>query len=247
VLVKSDGFPYVSVRLDGREFWLLFDTGNMVGLTLATPYFESLSPRLVGTVRRRDSSGQLVGEFRIGVVSQAELLGRNRADARVYEFDHPRLVGLLGPDDLPGTRFTLDYRSGVLAVSSTPLPAGARGGVRRSLVRSRVHPRLVVVEGSVRGRPILVELDTGKSRAVVDPEWAAEAGIEVGGDSVAVGSVRIGELSFEVTNTKPVSLGAVDSELPLPLALSLGSDVLSRYLMTVDYATGVILLRELGK
>lgn len=245
--VGSDGFPYVLVELDGQEFWVLFDTGNMVGLTLATPYFKSLSLDSVGTVRKRDSSGELVGEFRIGVVSQAELLGRKRVNARVYEFDHPYLVGLLGPTDLSGTRFTLDYRTGVLAVSSTALPGGADRGVRRSLVRSRAHTRLVLVEGSIRGQPILIELDTGKSRAVVDPEWAAEAGIAVRGDTVAVGTVRIGELSFEVRNAKPVSLGAIDRDLPLPLALSLGSDVLSRYLMTVDYATGVILLSDIDR
>ncbi len=245
--VGSDGFPYVPVRLDGQEFWVLFDTGNMVGLSLATPYFESLSLATVGTVRRRDSSGGLVGEFRIGIVSHAELFGHKQVDERVYEFDHPRLVGLAGPNDLPGTRFTLDYRTGVLAVSSTALPGGAHRGVRRSLVRSRAHPRLVLVEGSIRGRSILIELDTGKSRAVVDPGWAVEAGIAVRGDTVAVGSVRIGELSFEVENAKPVSLGAIDPELPLPLALSLGSDVLLRYLMTVDYATGVVLLSDVGR
>ncbi len=245
--VGPDGFPYVQVRLDGEEFWVLFDTGNMVGLTLATPYFESLSLSPAGTVRMRDSSGELVGDSRIGVVSHVEFLGHKRQNARVYEFDHPRLVGLLGPKDLPGTRFTLDYLMGVLAVSSTALPAGAQRGVRRSLVRSRAHPRLVVVEGLIRGRSILIELDTGKSRAVVDPGWAAEAGIPVRSDTAAVGSVAIGELSFEVTNAKPVSLGAIDPDLPLPLALSLGSDLLSRYRMTVDYATGVILLAEIDR
>lgn len=247
VSVRSDGFPYVPVKLDGQEFWLLFDTGNMVGLTLATFHYESLSPNLVSTVRRRDSSGGLVGEFRVGTAKHAELLGHKLSDVRVYEFDDPRLIGLLGPNDLPGTRFTLDYRAGVLAVSSTPLPASAGSGVETSLVRSQAHPRLILVEGSVQGRSILIELDTGKSRAVVDPEWAVEAGIDVRGDTVAVGAVRIGGLSIEVENAKPVSLGAIDSELPLPLALSLGSDVLSRYRTTVDYASGVILLSDIRR
>lgn len=239
------GFPYVQLKLGGQEFWVLFDTGNMVGLTLATSYFESLSLDSVGTVRRRDSSGELVGEFRIGTAKHVELLGHKLGDVRVYEFDDPRFVGLLGPNDLPGTRYTLDYRTGVLAVSSMPLPAGTRAGVKTPLVRSRVHPRLVVVEGSVQGRSILIELDTGKSRAVVDPEWAAGAGIDVRGDTVAVGDVRIGDISFDVKNAKPVALGAIDSELPLQLALSLGSDMLSRYLITVDYTGGVVLLCEI--
>jgi hypothetical protein len=239
------GLPYVQLKLDGQEFWVLFDTGNMVGLTLATSYFDSLSLDLVGTVRRRDSSGKLVGEFRIGTAKRAELLGHKLRDTRVHEFDDPRLVGLLGPNDIPGTRYTLDYRTGVLAVSSTPLPTGPHVGVKTPLVRSRVHPRLVMVEGSVGGRSILIEIDTGKSRAVVDPEWAAEVGIDVHGDTVVVGSVRIGDNSFDVKNAKPVRLGAIDSELPLQLAFSLGSDMLSRYLITIDYASGVILIGEI--
>jgi hypothetical protein len=247
VRVGSDGFPYVALTLDGKEFWVLFDTGNMVGLTLATPYFESLSLSSAGTVRRRDSAGEVVGEYRSGVVSHVELLGREQAAVRVYEFDHPRLVGLLGPNNLPGTRFTLDYRARVLAVSSTALPAGAGGSVRCPLVRSRAYPRLVLIEGSIQGRSILIELDTGKSRAVVDPGWAAAVGIDIHGDTVAVGTVHVSELRFEVTNAKPVSLGAIDSELPLPLALSLGSDLLSRFIMTVDYATGVVTLDDAGQ
>jgi hypothetical protein len=102
-----------------------------------------------------------------------------------------------------------------------------------------------MVEGSVGGRSILIEIDTGKSRAVVDPEWAAEVGIDVHGDTVVVGSVRIGDNSFDVKNAKPVRLGAIDSELPRQLALSLGSDMLSHYLITIDYASGVILIGEI--
>ena len=242
--IGPDGFPYIPVQLDSVRLWLLFDTGNMVGVTVDAGHFGRLNLNSAGVVRRRDSSGKPVGEFRIGTVRHMEALGQKREGVRVHEFAHPRLTGLFGPADVPGSRFTLDYEAGVIAVATTPLPAGIGGTLLLPLVRSQTHPRLVLVEGEAQGRSILVELDTGKSRAVVDPAWAAAAGLVVQNDTVAVGAVRIGKVTFEVVNAKPVSLRGIDPDLPGPLVLSLGSDVLSRYVLTVDYDTGMLLLSE---
>lgn len=245
VRVAADGFPYVPVRIDGTELWLLFDTGNMVGLTVRAAEFERLGLVQIGSVRRRDSSGDLVGAYRIGRAAAVEALGTTVRDAAVHEFQHPRLVGLFGPPDVPGNRFTLDYRGEMIAVGETPLPVTAIGRYATRMVRSDRHPRLIVVEARARGETVLIELDTGKSRTVVDPTWAASVGLDVGGrDTVAVGDVRLGETRFHVTNAKPVSLSAIDPDLPAPLVLSLGSDTLSRFVVTVDYAAGVVLLWE---
>ncbi|MGD2135628.1 MAG: retropepsin-like aspartic protease [Gemmatimonadales bacterium] len=244
--VPADGFPYVPVRVDGTELWLLFDTGNMLGLSIRTEEYERLGLEQTGSWRRRNSSGDAIGAYRVGRAAVLDALGRSVRDVAVYEFRHPRLTGLLGPRDVPGRRFTLDYRAQVIAVSETPLPAGIGGHAIR-LVRSSRHPRLVVVAGHARGETVLIELDTGKSRTVVDPSWAASVDLDVAGrDTVAVGDIQVGEARFHVTNAKPVSLQAVDPSLPAPLGLSLGSDTLARFVVTVDYGTGVVLLWEQG-
>ncbi|HEX9692546.1 MAG TPA: hypothetical protein VGA22_10645 [Gemmatimonadales bacterium] len=54
----------------------------------------------------------------------------------------------------------------------------------------------------------------------------------------------IGAAVFDIGNAKPVGLAAIDPDLPDPLVLSLGSDTLSRFVMTVDFAGGWALLWE---
>ena len=248
IRVGSDGFPYVQVQIDSVGLWLLFDTGNMVGLTVDTRHYEQLRLLQAGSVRLRDSSGELVGEFRTGLADRVEALGQTATDVAVHEFRHSRLAGLFGPLDLPGSRFTLDYQAKVIAVASSPLPATTAGLDARRLIRSQRHPRLILVEGEVRGRTILIELDTGKSRTVVDPAWAAAIGLAVDGrDTVVIGNIQVGEALFHVTNAKPVSLGAIDPDLPAALVLSIGSDMLARLIVTVDYATGSVLLWEVER
>lgn len=244
VRVGSDGFPYLPVRIDGTTLWLLFDTGNMVGLTVATPHFDQLGLPRTGTIRQRDSNGELVGVFRVGEAQQVDALGQSVTQVEVREFSHPRLAGLFGPGDLPGTRFTLDYQERLIAVDTVPI-GRQLVSVAQPLIRSPRHPRLIVVQGDVRGEPVLIELDTGKSRTVVDPVWATGVGLTVDArDTVVVGEVRIGQAVFHIADAKPFGLGAIDPDLPAPLVLSLGSDSLSRFVLTVDYRTGSVLLWE---
>jgi hypothetical protein len=244
IRVGTDGFPYVRVRVDTMELSLLFDTGNMVGMTLATPQYDRLALRSVGTVRRRDSAGEPLGEFRIGRAERVQVLGRTATEVTIYEFRHPRLAGLVGPDALPGSRFTLDYRAQVLAVTTSDLDL-REGANRLALIRSARHPRLIVVEGRFRGEPILIELDTGKSRTAVDPVWARSVGLAVGRlDTVVVGEIQVGGSLCDIRDAKPVRLGAIDPDLPAPLVISLGSDTLSRFILTVDYGRGLVLLWE---
>lgn len=240
--VGTDGFPYVRVRIDTTELWLPFDTGNMVGLTVATRYYDGLELPEIDSVRRRDSSGESLGAFRIGRAKRVEALGHTAAEVTVREFEHPRLPGLVGPGDLSGSRFTLDYGRQLIAVANSRLDMGDGPRTRR-LVRSARQPRLIIVEGRFRGRPILIELDTGKSRTVVDPTWARGVGLTVGHtDTVAVGEVELAGVVLDVRDAKPVGLGALDPDLPTPLVMSLGSDSLSRFVLTVDYAQGIVLL-----
>lgn len=242
IQVGPDRYPYIPVRINGTELRLLFDTGNMVGLTVATAEFDRLWLPVTGTIRRRSSSGDVVGAFRIGRAERVEALGHVVTAVAIHEFQHPRFAGLFGPTDVPGDRFTLDYQRQVIAVGES-VPGNALELGALPLVRSSRHPRLILVEGAVRGKPVLIELDTGKSRTVVDPAWANSIGLAVGSaDTVRLGEVSIGDFAFDVRDAKPVSLGAIDPTLPSPLALSLGSDMLSRVVLTVDYARGRVLL-----
>ena len=60
------------------------------------------------------------------------------------------------------------------------------------------------------------------------------------GQGVAIDRLRIGDLSFEVPSAKEVDQTAIDPSLPEPILAGIGSDILSRFVWTVDYEAGVL-------
>ncbi len=238
------GMPFVEVSLGGSSHWLLFDTGNMVGLTLATPLLDKLGLPVVGQWERLGSDGHVIGVYRRSRAPSVKVLGRVLADQTVYEFSDARLGGLVGPDALPGSRFTLDYRSRVLAVTNAPVPGVPRGFTALPLTRSARVPRLVLASGRANGRPVLMECDTGASRTIVDPSLVQELRLPAAGDGVRIDSLAIGPLLFKVRSAKVVPKTGIDPDLNPPIQLSVGSDLLSRLILTVDYERGQMLLSE---
>ncbi|RDE06707.1 aspartyl protease family protein [Sphingomonas aracearum] len=98
------------------------------------------------------------------------------------------------------------------------------------------------------GRPVQAILDTGVSRTIITPEFAAGAGIaatgaEVGaaiGGDVKVGRATLGSLAFGgLTLTRP---DVIVTGLPVaaaggrPVSLLVGADVLRRYALDVDFS-----------
>ncbi|MDX1624164.1 MAG: hypothetical protein R3199_09295, partial [Gemmatimonadota bacterium] len=168
VRIGANGFPFVPVAIDGDTVELMFDTGNMVGVSLTAEKLEELDLPRIGEWTRLASDRSVVGRYGVHRAESVSVFGVE-LPSRVYEWSHPRLPGLVGPRFLRGRRFTLDYDAGVLGMSEEPADPADRppGGV--PLVRSERHPDLLLVHGRVGGRRVLMELDTGKSRTVIDP------------------------------------------------------------------------------
>ena len=94
---------------------------------------------------------------------------------------------------------------------------------------------MLVVRGAVNGAPILIQLDTGKSRTCVDPAFAARIGRPPTPDGVSIRELSPGGVSFLVSSAKLVSFSGISQDLPEPIAFGIGSDVLARLPLTVDY------------
>ncbi|NIR50999.1 hypothetical protein GWO43_20530 [candidate division KSB1 bacterium] len=99
---------------------------------------------------------------------------------------------------------------------------------------------LILVRGTIEDREVLLELDTGKSRTVINPTLASALALERRPQGVTINSLRIGDLSFEVLSAKEVDQTAIDPDLPQPILAGVGSDILSRFVWTVDYDAGVL-------
>ena len=236
--------PFVQVTIgESTERWL-FDTGNMVGLTLETHVLDQMNLPEVGRWDRLASDGRVIGSYRRVRAPTVRLLGQTLSDQTIYEFSDSDLVGLVGPDALPGTRFTLDYRAGVLAITSSPVEIVPPGFIVLPLRRSSRHPRLILATGRVNGRPVLIEFDTGASRTNIDPQLVRDLALPATRNGVRIESLVIGPLAFAVPSAKVVPKSDIDPTLTPPIQLSVGSDILAQIILTVDYSAGRLLVRD---
>lgn len=238
------GMPFVEVTIAES---LLFDTGNMVGLTLATNVLDQLNLPELGRWERLDSDGRVVGTYRRVRAPKVRLLGKDLADQPIFEFSDPDLVGLVGPDAVPGTRFTLDYRAELLAVSTSHVGVVPRGFDALPLTRSSRHPRLILAMGRVNGQPALIEFDTGASRTNIDPQLARELVLPQTPTGVRIDRIDVGPLVFAVPSAKVNPKSGIDPTLTPPILISVGSDILAQMILTVDYAEGRVLVRDARK
>lgn len=237
------GFPYVPVTIGGKDFVLPFDTGNTIGLSLSSEQFDKLRLATADTYDRRNSAGEVVGTLRVGEPQEVTVLDRDLGRRPIYEFDHPTLQGLVGPDFMVHGHFTLDYGSKWIAVSQSPLPGTIPGFLAMPLVRSHRHPALILVRGAIGRERVLLELDTGKSRSVINPQFAARLGLEPSQEGVRIDGIRIGNLRYSVPSAKLVDQTGIDPDLPEPIMAGLGSDILSKFVWTVDYVSGLLWIK----
>jgi predicted aspartyl protease len=233
------GFPYLRVSINGEEMELPFDTGNMRRLVVSASAAARLALAVTGEEPSYDSSGALVGKWRVFRVDSVTALGRTWRDQSAAEANQLDLVGLFGPYYLLDRRFTLDYQRGLLAVSDSRIPANARGG-SLSLVPSKRLAGMLVVEGFVNGRKVLIQIDTGKSRTCIDRALARELNLPSNAHGYAVSDIRIGAWKFSVRSAREDNFAGISKDLPSPILLGIGSDVLPQVIMTVDYPRNTV-------
>lgn len=245
--VGEFGYPFVPVTIGGVRVSVPFDTGNMVGLSVSSETFEQLGLVAAGTYDRVSSAGETIATLRIAEPAHVTYLGRDLGAMKVFELEHPSLPGLAGPVLLQGGHFTIDYQSRRIGVGRGPLPDSVPGFRPIPMIRSARHPYLVLVKGTIEGREVVIELDTGKSRTVIHPDLASSLELERGSRGRAIESLRIGDLSFEVPNAKEVDQTAIDPNLREPILAGVGSDVLSSFVWTVDYEAGMVWVEDRGE
>jgi Aspartyl protease len=238
------GMPFVELGIGNSTQRCLFDTGNMMGIGLASNVLDQLKLSEIGRWSRLEDSGQVIGVDRHFRAPKVYLFGRSLSDQTIFEFSLPGLAGTIGPDTLPGTRFTLDYRAGLLAVTKSQLGSVPQAFIALPLIRSTRHPQLILTMAQVNGKPVLISLDTGASRTNIDPNLVQALALPMGPHGVSIDSIQIGTLVFSVPSAKVISKAGIDPTLTPSLQLTLGSDILAELILTVDYATGRLLIRD---
>lgn len=242
--VGKYGYPYVQVTVNGQELEMAFDTGNMSGLLVAPETAKQLRLSSIGERRHYDSSGEAIGTSRVFNVPELVVFGKVWTEEQAHEHTGSGLIGLIGPRYVYGKRFTLDYKNKIIAVSESPSPRIEQENIIFPLFRSKDHTGMIVIKGEVNGYPVLIQIDTGKSRTCVDPALVEKVNLPEAARGYRIDKIQLGPYSFMVTSAKMVSFRGISGDLPEPILLGLGSDILSQVVLTVDYLRQIVIISK---
>jgi hypothetical protein len=156
--------------------------------------------------------------------------------------------GTVGLDFFLNRRLTLDYRSRRVGVTASPLPE--KLDRKRYLSVGLVEPpksqgHILYARARVNGREAIVYFDTGYNVSFIDPAFAEGlARVERPGKFKAFCErvpMELGGHTFILDDLREsrVRRGA---GFDLPVALALGSDVLSRFIVTIDIRVKKLIL-----
>ena len=245
--LSENGLPLVRVHVEGERADLVLDTGNMSGLTLGPALSHSLGLPTVREVADRDSGGNVIARIPVYDVSSLEVFGKTFEALEAPQhgedaFHGPRVgQGLLGPRFFAERRLTFDYGTGILAVADGPLEPGSED-LLLPLVPIPRFAGMPVVHAEVAGRRVLAQLDTGKSRTVVDPRLVEALDLPEAPRGHRLEALRLGSRELTVPSAKAVDLSGHSAGLAEPILLGIGSDLLSQVLWTLDLAAGRVIL-----
>lgn len=234
------GFPYIECEIDGSSITMLFDTGNITGVFLGSKAAQRIGLLKTGELVRRDSSGNRVGAFAAYTASKMTVFGKKRSDVGILQRDEERFEGAVGPRFVMEGRFTIDYGNRLIGVASTPLPEKEDDQYDLELVPNDRYPGMIVAKGSVNGRTVLIQFDTGKSRSVLDPKLVEELRLPQDEQGALIREIKLGSLTFSVNSAKMLSLHGLSREYAEPVLLGIGSDILSQVVLSVDYRRNVV-------
>ena len=239
------GCPLVEVDISGIKMPLMLDSGTAHGFVI-TDHAPAVPHRVKERSEELNADGSHRGESFQIAVDRMTVLGKafentSGSLSPWRMFSSEPFNGTVGLDFFLDRRFTLDYRFAKVAVSTSPLPEKPdreRYAYLDLIEAPRSQGNVLYARGTVSGHDALVYFDTGYNVSFIDPQYA--------GDSAR--TVRPGMRFSAFREGVPVKLGGhtfVVNELredaikrgagfDLPVALVLGSDVLSMFIFTVD-------------
>jgi predicted aspartyl protease len=244
IKVGKYGYPYVQVIINDQELEMAFDTGNMSGLLVSPDTACRLGLSSVGESKHYDSSGEAIGTYLVFRVPELVVFDKVWTEEQAHEHRSSGLIGLIGPRYVYGKRFTLDYQNKVIAVSESPFLRIEQENITFPLIQSKDHEGMIIIGGEVNGHQVLIQIDTGKSRTCVDPELVKKIDLPEVKRGYRIDNIQLGLHSFKVSSAKKVSFKGISGDLPEPILLGIGSDILSQVVLSVDYSKQIVMITK---
>jgi predicted aspartyl protease len=244
--------PLVTANASGHALRLILDTGTKGIATVTPETIRELELKQVGTSRFLDAAGRDHGEILKVLMPSLELGPLKLQDVVVVgagpeavQGRRPGIHGTLGWHAFSKGRVTLDYSNRLAAFSLSGLPKEIRRCSSRWVTRFESPAGidgLPIVAAEVAQGTVGAEIDTGKSATVLAPNL-----IEASGE----GDGRI-DLEFSLgpfpVQTRYARVGpgfeGLEEGLSSPLRLGVGTDILTGFLVTIDYQSKTLVLEK---
>ena len=246
------GCPLIKVDVSGVQVSLTLDTGTSRGFVL-TDHAPAVPHRVEERHEELNADGSHRGESLSIRVEEMSVLGRvfknvagSLSDWRM--FSSQPFDGTVGLDFFLDRRLTLDYRSLSVGATTAPLPAklDPKHYVTADLIdppRSQGH--ILYARARVNGRDATVYFDTGYNVSFIDPGFCEGlARVERPGKFKVFRKaipMELGGQKFILDELRedPIKRGA---GFDPPVALTLGSDILSHFVVTIDIRAKKIIM-----
>jgi hypothetical protein len=246
------GCPDIEVVASGVKITVNLDTGTSKGFIL-TNYAPAIPHTVLTSGKELNPDGSYRGQSTGIRIEAISILGRTFTDAAGTLadwtlFSSEPFNGTVGLDFFLDRRLTLDYRSKKVAVSATLLPS--KPDPNRYLTLDLIDPpsshgHNLYVEARVNGRDSIIHLDTGRNVSLIDPSFAEGlmsverpgrfkvfrkgVPVELGGNNFILEDLR----------EQPINRGPGFDK---PIALELGCDFLSYFVVTIDIRAKKLIL-----
>jgi hypothetical protein len=250
--LNSLGCPFVDVEFAGTKVPLMLDTGTARGFVL-TNEVPPVPHRIEGRHEELNADGSHRGESLSIRVESVEIIGEvfrdvtgSLSDWRMFSSEP--FNGTVGLDFFLNRRLTLDYRSG--RVGTTPMPLPEKLDHKRYVSVDLVDPpksqgHILYARARVNRHEAIVYFDTGYNVSFIDPGFAeglsridrpGKFGIFRNGVPMELGGQTF---IFDDLRESPIRRGA---GFDTPVAMVLGSDLLSRFVVTIDIRARKLIL-----
>ncbi len=243
--LDATGCPLIDVDVSGVKVPLMLDFGTARGFII-TNSAPSVPHHVWERSEELNADGSHRGESLHVTVETASVLGKvfkdvsgTLADWQVFGGSAP-FNGTVGLEFFLDRRLTLDYRSRKVGATVSRLPE--KLDRKRYLSVDLIEPpksqgHIIYVKARVNKRDAIIYIDTGYNVSFIDPEFVEglarverpgkfkvfreQVPMELGGHRFILDELR----------ESPIRRGA---GFELPVALTLGSDVLSHFVVTID-------------
>lgn len=240
--IDENGLPHVKVAINDVNLNMIFDTGNMYGMSIELDKSRQLRLARIDNWDGKDYREGAAGKYSIFHAGKIDVFNYTWNDQRIYESRKDEYDGSIGPKYIKKERFTLDYKNKLIGVGYSQGPVDSKNVSALPMVRNPIYNKMIVVKGKIDGQEVLIQIDTGRARTSIDSRLASKLKLNKTDEGYVIDSLEIGNYDFNIPNAQEMNLKELDENFPEPVLVSIGSDVISRVVLTVDYYTGQVII-----